>query len=259
MFRKELRRLMAALLCGMLICTSAGMEQTVYAAFTDGEGIIGEAEGEPAEKGPEDTDVDTDAGSENLSAKEPEDEAVESENPGDLEAVDETLQPAQLDDTMLSEAMKELTVPYTKAGAKPEPELACNGTALLAGTDYKVSYTKNKKIASREDADAPTMKITGKGNYKGVLTVPFSVCRASLDEEGAVSIVAAETVYRPGKPAAYTYAPKITLSDGSKNLNAKKITRLHTIITARIRCRHTLKRWKTEHPYPIWCLRCHMP
>ncbi|HBN56535.1 MAG TPA: hypothetical protein DD414_07145 [Lachnospiraceae bacterium] len=129
---------------------------------------------------------------------------------------------AQLDDTMLSEAMKELTVPYTKAGAKPEPELACNGTALLAGTDYKVSYTKNKKIAAKEDADAPTMKITGKGNYKGVLTVPFSVCRASLDEEGAVSIVAAETVYRPGKPAAYTYAPKITLSDGSKNLNAKK-------------------------------------
>ncbi len=132
------------------------------------------------------------------------------------------IEAAQLNDVMLSEAMKNLTVPYTKTGAKPEPALSYNGTALLVGTDYKVSYTKNKKIASREGADAPTMKITGKGNYQGVLTIPFSICQASIEEEGTVSAVVAETMYRPGKSASYTYAPKITLSDGSKNLKAKK-------------------------------------
>ena len=43
MLRKKLRRFMAALLCGTLVCGSAGMEQTVYAAPSDAEEIVGEA------------------------------------------------------------------------------------------------------------------------------------------------------------------------------------------------------------------------
>jgi hypothetical protein len=46
---------------------------------------------------------------------------------------------------------------------------------LVAGVDFEVSYTNNVEPANRTAAAAPTITITGKGAYKGTLSVKFSI------------------------------------------------------------------------------------
>ncbi len=127
---------------------------------------------------------------------------------------------AALNETMLSESSRNLTVPYTKAGARPEPELFYNDVRLQPGTDYKVSYTNNKAVASSTDSSAPTMRISGRGNYTGIFNAAFSICQASLEDDSTVSIQIAETVYNPKKSGTYTYAPKLKVLDGTKTLKS---------------------------------------
>lgn len=123
---------------------------------------------------------------------------------------------AELDASMLSETMENLTVPYTKAGAKPEPELIYNGITLQAGKDYKASYQNNKAAAS----SGAQIQVTGKGNYAGTLSIPFTIRPASFAEDDTVSIQVAETAYKANRPETYAYTPKIKVLDGKKALKA---------------------------------------
>jgi hypothetical protein len=64
------------------------------------------------------------------------------------------------------------TAVYNVAGAKPDIKLTYNGVELIEGTDYKVSYKNNKTTNAKK---APTLTITGKGNYSGKLTKEFTI------------------------------------------------------------------------------------
>ena len=70
---------------------------------------------------------------------------------------------------------------YTGKTIKPEVRLYNNGILLVAGKDYTASYgTHNINVAAKDamkngKSIAPSVTITGKGNYKDKKTVHFSI------------------------------------------------------------------------------------
>ncbi|MBR1763764.1 MAG: hypothetical protein IJ746_00035 [Ruminococcus sp.] len=58
---------------------------------------------------------------------------------------------------------------YTGNPITPEVTIKNGSTKLVKGTDYTVSYSNNTKVG------VATIKITGKGNYKGTITKTFVV------------------------------------------------------------------------------------
>lgn len=108
-----------------------------------------------------------------------------------------------------------LTVAYTKGGAAPTLALTFNGTTLEAKKDYTVTYKNNKKPAAATDAKAPVMIIKGKGNFKGTVTIPFTIAAARLVNDQNVTITAADIAY-VNKPGKYAAKPVLTDANGKK-------------------------------------------
>ena len=61
------------------------------------------------------------------------------------------------------------STPYTGKVIKPVPTVKAYGKTLIAGTDYKVTYSKNK------NAGKATVKISGLGDFTGVLVKHFTI------------------------------------------------------------------------------------
>ena len=81
---------------------------------------------------------------------------------------------------------------------------------LEAGKDYKVSYSNNKAIANNK----ATIKITGKGNYKGTLSKKFNIVAGDFSEAQVdVKDVVAST-------KANKYQSKVTVTIDGKKLTA---------------------------------------
>lgn len=70
------------------------------------------------------------------------------------------------------------TAPYLKKGAKPEniTVKAC-GQTLVNNRDFTVTYLNNKKVGAEA-----TVKITGKGNYKGLLKTTYKVVQGDFSK-----------------------------------------------------------------------------
>ncbi|MBP5384242.1 MAG: leucine-rich repeat domain-containing protein [Lachnospiraceae bacterium] len=88
-------------------------------------------------------------------------------------------------------------VPYAKSGAKPKVTVKFNDTVLKEGKDYTLTYTNNKAIADEADSKVPTVKVTGKGNFKGTndnLKTTFTIVAADMSATG-VHVVAKDVVY----------------------------------------------------------------
>ncbi len=58
---------------------------------------------------------------------------------------------------------------YTGAEIKPAPVLTFNGKTLKVGTDYTLSYSKNKAVGTG------TVTVTGKGNFTGSRALSFRI------------------------------------------------------------------------------------
>lgn len=103
---------------------------------------------------------------------------------------------------------------YHKGGGKPDVVVTRKdgkGT-LKEGKDFTVKFSNNTKIFDEDLAsnNAPKATITGKGNYKGSLTIPFAItyglletCSLSVDDKANST-----------KKGAWISAPKIVDSDG---------------------------------------------
>lgn len=61
------------------------------------------------------------------------------------------------------------TADYTGKQVKPAVKLAYQGKALIAGKDYKLAYSNNKKIGTA------SVKVSGIGNFTGSKTVKFKI------------------------------------------------------------------------------------
>ncbi len=72
------------------------------------------------------------------------------------------------------------SVEYDKAGAKPQVTVTFKGKTLAEGTDYKVSYRNNGKVADEQAAEKPTIVITGKGLFTGELTKTFVITQKDI-------------------------------------------------------------------------------
>ena len=106
----------------------------------------------------------------------------------------------------------ETEVGFCKTGATPKPVITFNGTVLTEGKDYTLKYANNKKVAGSGDLKAPTVTITGKGNFKGTRTVTFDIVPQDLSN---LSLEAADKVFQ-NKAKNYTTKFDVLDSNGKK-------------------------------------------
>ena len=125
-----------------------------------------------------------------------------------------TVSAKSLEDAMVN---VDATQTYTYTGSAIEPNvtvtLAVGGEALNPETDYTVAYTNNTNAATTDEANAPTVTVTGKGNYTGTITAKFNIHPKSIADE-SITI-------EPIEDQAYTgeaITPTITVKDGEKTL-----------------------------------------
>lgn len=130
---------------------------------------------------------------------------------------------APLTNEFMDASMANITVPYSKAGAKPVNAviLTYNGKKLVNKTDYTVSFSNYSAVAGYNATKAPTIKITGKGNFSGKLTCTYTITKQQLNAD-AISASSATVKIDTKKGADYAYKPSITVKDGAKKLAAKK-------------------------------------
>ncbi len=97
---------------------------------------------------------------------------------------------------------------YTGSAVTPDPEVYINGSRLVKGRDYTLTYGNNIKTGSKDAT--PWIVILGKGNYKGKKVVPFTI-KADLST-ATVSTVSSQLY--TGK----AITPKVTVSCGGNTL-----------------------------------------
>lgn len=113
-----------------------------------------------------------------------------------------------------------ISYPYTGGKIKAEiKSVYCDDVLLEEGIDYIISYANNVNVAVANEVDvtkAPTIIVTGKGNYSGTQKVLFDITPKNIeDEDVSVSDLASVLVNSKG------YKPIPTVKWGSKKLSAK--------------------------------------
>ncbi len=107
---------------------------------------------------------------------------------------------------------------YTKDGAKPKPVVTytnnAGSTILTEGKDYTLKYTNNNIIADATAVKAPTVTITGKGNFQGKLVLKYTIIEGNMD---ATTMTATDIVYQN---KAGICKPSIVVQD----TNGKKLS-----------------------------------
>ena len=71
---------------------------------------------------------------------------------------------------------------YNGKAQKPNPKIEYNGTKLVKGTDYTLTYSDNVRVG------AVAVTITGKGDYKWHVTKYFSIKKADLGSVAEVTM-----------------------------------------------------------------------
>ena len=69
---------------------------------------------------------------------------------------------------------------YNGVAQTPEPAVTYNNMTLVKGTDFTYSYTNNVNVAAATAENAPTVTVTGKGNYTGTAQKKFDITTAAL-------------------------------------------------------------------------------
>lgn len=94
---------------------------------------------------------------------------------------------------------------YSKAGVRPKVTVKFAGKVLLEGSDYKLSFRNNNKVAQADDVVAsrkPTVVVTGIGNFTGAnASLTFSIGKADITEN--VSLIPEDKVYKSNAGARY--------------------------------------------------------
>ncbi|MBQ6478071.1 MAG: S8 family serine peptidase [Erysipelotrichaceae bacterium] len=62
-------------------------------------------------------------------------------------------------------------------------------TMLTEGKDYTVKYKNNVKAATADSAKAPTVTVTGKGNYKDRIVKTFTIAPKEINDENTVVVL----------------------------------------------------------------------
>lgn len=113
--------------------------------------------------------------------------------------------------------------PYEKSGVKPKPVVKFEGAQLREGVDYTVAYQNNTAVNMHEGAanKLPTVKITGKGNFKGTnSSACYAIKKAMLhDPELGIVVTAPDKIYAN---KAGNWKTTVTVTDRSGKKLAPK-------------------------------------
>lgn len=94
--------------------------------------------------------------------------------------------------------LKYTTLPYTGKALTPAVTVTYNGTRLVNGTDYVVTYSNNKEPGTA------AVTVTGQGSYRGSLSKTFQITALT-----ASYVTTAEINYRTGPGTKYTSKGKV--------------------------------------------------
>lgn len=115
-----------------------------------------------------------------------------------------------------------VTIPtqtYTGKAVKPSVKVYYGSILLKEKTDYTVSYSNNIKAAAATASKAPTIKVSGKGNYKGFDTQTFDIAKKDISDEEDISVIFTDTYAYTGKSVSIKPVVKynnLTLKNGVK-------------------------------------------
>ena len=92
-----------------------------------------------------------------------------------------TIDPMLLSNTSISASVPAQT--YSGSALRPTPTVRRSSTSLVSGTDYVIgTYTNNTNAALSTAATHPSLSITGRGNYTGTISIPFTINPLSLND-----------------------------------------------------------------------------
>lgn len=100
-----------------------------------------------------------------------------------------TIGRASLEDAKVGKVKNQI---YTGDWIRPTPKVKLKGKTLKKGRDYTISWWENK------NAGTASLKVKGKGNYRGSKVVEFTIEPRSIDDGEEVSTI---------KPQVYTGGP----------------------------------------------------
>ena len=93
---------------------------------------------------------------------------------------------------------------------KPTVTVKDGKKKLVKGRDYTVEYLNNQEVADINAKNAPTVVITGKGNYAGTISKTFHIYGTSISSVKAAKI--ANQHY-----TGVDICPEVVLTTGGKN------------------------------------------
>lgn len=94
--------------------------------------------------------------------------------------------------------LKYTSLPYTGKALTPAVTVTYNGTRLVNGTDYVVTYSNNKEPGTA------AVKVTGQGSYRGSLSKTFQITALT-----ASYVTTAKINYRTGPGTKYASKGKV--------------------------------------------------
>ncbi|MCI8404320.1 MAG: hypothetical protein HFE49_05405 [Clostridia bacterium] len=100
---------------------------------------------------------------------------------------------------------------YTGTEIKPDVSVESNGSTLVKGTDYELTYENNINVGTA------TVKVTFKGNYEGERTVNFNIIAKTLSESDVVFAEIEKQTYTGGE-----VKPEPTITYGDVTLEKDK-------------------------------------
>ncbi|MBO4863898.1 MAG: hypothetical protein J5517_06010 [Eubacterium sp.] len=103
-------------------------------------------------------------------------------------------------------------VTYNRAAQTPAPTVTFGDKALLAGTDYILTYSSNTNVGTAE------VTITGKGNFKDSITKSFAINKKDISDSSVTVEDIPKQLYVEGTPSR----PAVTVKDGNDILTEEE-------------------------------------
>lgn len=109
---------------------------------------------------------------------------IEGEDSDDSDVLEEDIPSGGIPSGLWSSELKEYT--YTGKAIKPEIRVYDHKTRLQEKKDYTITYKNNVNAANRDSQKAPTVTITGKGNYEGRLIKTFTILPVNIESSDVI-------------------------------------------------------------------------
>lgn len=113
---------------------------------------------------------------------------------------------------------EDIVVPYEKGGATPGVSGTFDKEDLIEGKDYVLSYRDNQKPAKSSNLFAPTITVTGIGDYQGTVDIKFTIVAKDLKNTTSPVAIKVSNVAYSNKAGQWESKPVLIDSNGQRLL-----------------------------------------